>query len=74
MPLSFSEADFEMLDAWLLRRGKGICEIVELEGFFTAIVIGPNTLSPLKWLPRVWGGRQPRSRHDVSNGMDAPTL
>jgi uncharacterized protein len=62
MPLRFSEADFEMLDAWLLRRSKGICEIVELEGFFTAIVIGPKTLSPLKWLPRVWGGRQPRFR------------
>jgi len=25
---SFSQADFEMLDAWLLRRGKGICDIV----------------------------------------------
>jgi uncharacterized protein len=62
MPLRFSDADFEMLDAWLLRRSKGICDIVELEGFFTAIVIGPNTLSPLKWLPRVWGGRQPRFR------------
>ena len=59
---SFSQADFEMLDAWLLRRGKGICDIVELEGFFTANVIGLNTLSPLKWLPRVWGGRQPRFR------------
>lgn len=62
IPPRFSDADFETLDAWLLRRGKGICEIVELEGFLTSVVIGPNTLSPLKWLPEVWGGKQPRFR------------
>lgn len=62
IPPRFSNADFEALDAWLLRRGKGICEIVELEGFLTAIIVGPNTLSPLKWLPRVWGGTQPSFR------------
>jgi hypothetical protein len=42
----FSEEDFQTLSDWLLRRGKGIFDIVELDGFFTAIVIGPNTLSP----------------------------
>ncbi|MBS0365502.1 MAG: UPF0149 family protein [Proteobacteria bacterium] len=56
----FSDEDFETLSDWLMRRGKGIYDIVELEGFLTAIVIGPNTLSPLNWLPKVWGGRQPR--------------
>jgi uncharacterized protein len=62
LPPGFSDTDFEALDAWLLRRAKGICEIVELEGFLTAVIIGPNTLSPLKWLPKVWGGTQPRFR------------
>ena len=56
----FSDQAFEDLDAWLLRRGQGICDIVELEGFLTAIVIGPHTLSPQKWLPKVWGGRAPK--------------
>src|SRR5438045_9386419 len=57
-----AQAYFETLNACRLLRGKVICNIVELEVFFTANVIGPNTLSPLKWLPRVWGGRQPRFR------------
>jgi uncharacterized protein len=55
-----SDSDFETLDQWLLRRGTGITDIVELEGFLTAIVIGPNTLSPALWLPKVWGGKRPR--------------
>jgi hypothetical protein len=42
----FSDEDFETLDNWLVRRAKGLSDIVELEGFLT-IVIGPNTLSPL---------------------------
>jgi uncharacterized protein len=58
----FSQQQFDALGEWLLRRGKGIYDIVELEGYLTAIVIGPNTLSPLKWLPKVWGGVQPRFR------------
>jgi len=48
----FSDEDFETLSDWLGRRGKGITDIVELEGFLTAIVIAPNTLSPLTWLPK----------------------
>ena len=59
----FSNEDFETLSEWLMRRGKGIFDIVELEGFLTAIVIGPNTLSPLAWLPKVWGGKQPDFRN-----------
>ena len=55
----FSDEDFETLGNWLVRRAKGISDIVELEGFLTAIVIGPNTLSPLAWLPKVWGGKNP---------------
>jgi len=56
----FSQRDFDTLAEWLLRRGNGICDIIELEGYLTAIVIGPNTLSPLKWLPKVWGGVKPK--------------
>ncbi len=58
----FSNEDFETLSDWLLRRGKGIFDIVELEGFLTAIVIGPNTLSLLSWLPKIWGGKHPDFR------------
>jgi uncharacterized protein len=57
---AFSENDFEQLDAWLLKRAQGICDIVTLEGFLTAILIGPNTISPNLWLPKVWGKGKPQ--------------
>jgi uncharacterized protein len=56
----FSDEEFESLSEWLMRRDTGIFDIVELEGFLTAIVIGPTTLSPHKWLPKVWGGKAPK--------------
>jgi uncharacterized protein len=37
-----------------------IYDVIELEGSLTAIVIGPNTLSPLQWPPKVWGGKTPK--------------
>jgi uncharacterized protein len=57
---SFSEDDFKRLDAWLLKRAKSIDDIVTLEGFLTAIVIGPNKISPMLWLPKVWGSGKPQ--------------
>jgi uncharacterized protein len=60
LPSPLTDDEFEELDAWLLRRSTGITDIVELEGFLTAIVIGPNTLSPNLWLPKVWGGKAPK--------------
>ena len=57
---SFSEDDFDQLNAWLLKRARGICDIVTLEGFLTAILIGPNTISPNVWLPKVWGKGKPQ--------------
>jgi uncharacterized protein len=62
IPHEFSEQDYEELGTWLERRGKGLYDIVELEGFLTSIVIGPNTLNPMRWLPKVWGGKQPSFR------------
>lgn len=61
----FSDDDFDILNAWLLRRPGGIRDIITLEGFLTAIVIGPRTVTPAKWLPTVWGGRSPPFRSDT---------
>ena len=54
---AFTNEDFQRLDEWLLRRRTGLLDAVMLEGFLTAIVIGPNTLMPMKWLPVVWGAK-----------------
>jgi len=61
----FSDEDFGTLSDWLMCRRKGIYDIVELEGFLTAIIIGPNTLSPIAWLPKVWGGKHPTGFKDL---------
>jgi len=37
-----------------------IQDIVELEGLLTALVIGPNLIPPPVWLPKVWGGHDPK--------------
>jgi uncharacterized protein len=58
----FSDDDFEQLAAWLLRSRSGICDIVTLEGFLTAIIIGPNTISPLLWLAKILGSDKRRFR------------
>jgi uncharacterized protein len=60
VPTPFSDDDFDELSAWLLRRARGIFDIVTLEGFLTAMVIGPNTISPMLWLPKVWGKGKPQ--------------
>jgi uncharacterized protein len=59
-PPFLTDDDYDELADWLTRRRTGITDIVELEGFLTALVIGPNTVSPTLWLPKVWGGRTPK--------------
>jgi hypothetical protein len=68
----FSNDDFEALSEWLMRRGKGIFDVVELEGFLTAIVIAPNRLSPLAWLPKVWGGKHPDFTRQPGVSVNSP--
>lgn len=31
-----------------------------LDGFLTALAVGPELVTPSEWLPAVWGGREPR--------------
>jgi uncharacterized protein len=33
--------------------------ISDLDGFLTAVAIGPELIKPSEWLPGVWGGEQP---------------
>ena len=67
MPLN--DAEMDRLEAFLLDRigddedteGKdeGIFDMSTLDGFFTAIVSGPNSIQPSRWLPAVWGDFEP---------------
>jgi uncharacterized protein len=55
-PLSAAELD--ELEAFLMSGAasdKGM-DIVTLDGFLTALVVGPELVPPSLWLPAVWGG------------------
>jgi uncharacterized protein len=67
-----SDQELERLNRFLLNRvtesedddadtdrDEGILNISELDGFLTAIVSGPTTLVPSRWLPALWGDEEP---------------
>lgn len=69
-PLNDDELDW--LDAFLLDRidedavyeddlqkDEGVLDISALDGFFTALVSGPEVIVPSRWLPAVWGDYEP---------------
>ena len=57
---ALSDAEFDELDAFLLAEGRprAIMDIAMLDGFLTALLIGPNVILPSQWLPAVWGETQ----------------
>jgi uncharacterized protein len=52
-----SEKEFDELDRFLLsdRTPEDAMTLDTLHGYLTAIAIGPETIMPAEWLPRVWG-------------------
>ena len=60
-----TEKELEYLDSFLLNRigddskalgiDEGVLSVSELDGLLTAIVCGPTTIMPSRWLPAVWG-------------------
>src|SRR4051794_36940120 len=59
--LSVSDADLDLLDAYLLSdQSPPECMLLsDLDGFLTGIAIGPEVVMPSEWLPHVWGGEEP---------------
>lgn len=39
---------------------EGLLDISELDGFLTAIISGPEVLTPSQWLPVLWGEYEPQ--------------
>jgi uncharacterized protein len=52
-----TEKEFDELDRFLLsdRSPEDAMTMDHLHGYLTAIAIGPETIMPAEWLPRVWG-------------------
>jgi uncharacterized protein len=55
-----SDKEFDELDEFLMSDAlpEETMDIAMLDGFLTALVIGPNLIEPGRWLPEIWGGRQ----------------
>jgi len=53
-----SDAEIGELDAFLTSEATSdeCMDLVTLDGFLTALVIGPRLVAPSVWLPVVWGG------------------
>ncbi|MCF7903338.1 MAG: UPF0149 family protein, partial [Candidatus Marinimicrobia bacterium] len=53
-----SEKELNELDDFLLSDAvpENTMNISMLDGFLTALAIGPNTVMPSKWMPEIWGG------------------
>jgi uncharacterized protein len=53
-----SDAEIGELDAFLMSEATSdeCMDLVTLDGFLTALVVGPRLVAPSVWLPVVWGG------------------
>lgn len=52
-----SETEFDELDNFLMSNatGEDAMDLSMLDGFLTALAIGPHTVPADEWLPMVWG-------------------
>ncbi len=68
-PESLGDADLDLLSAYLASpdHPDGVLTLAELDGFLTAIAIGPEPIDPEEWLPVIWNGAEPR----FENGAQA---
>jgi uncharacterized protein len=71
-----AQVDLDALNNYLL--GEHLPDhcmgLSELEGFLTAIVIGPEPILPSEWLPLIWGGEQPEFETDNEMRMVFGTI
>jgi uncharacterized protein len=61
MPKIDTTADLDVLDAYLMsgRAPENSMGLSDLDGFLTAIVVGPKLIMASEWLPAVWGDEEP---------------
>lgn len=52
-----TDGELDELDQFLISAavGEDAMDIAMLDGFLTALAVGPNTLPPTRWMPLVWG-------------------
>ena len=70
-----SDKEFDQLDQFLLSDGSNedAMTMDTLHGFMTAIAIGPETIMPAEWMPKIWGG-DPDSKPRFKNNKEAEQI
>ncbi len=55
------EPDLKALDEYLMSEEspENCMQLSDLDGFLTAIVVGPDFIKPSEWMPVVWGDETP---------------
>lgn len=71
-----TEKEIDWLDDVLMEYGNddSILDVAELDGMLTAILSGPNMISPRHWFAEIWGGEQYspdwKSKQEFTRFMD----
>jgi uncharacterized protein len=65
--MAVSESDLDYLDEWLASEESppNSMMLSDLDGFLTAIAIGPEVILPSEWLPVSWGGGAPEFKDQM---------
>jgi uncharacterized protein len=56
MSTPLNDEEYDRLDALLAELGPHSMDVAQLEGFLTALVVGPAEVAQDAWLAHVWGG------------------
>ena len=67
MHMAVSKSDLDYLDKWLASEESppNSMMLSDLDGFLTAIAIGPKVILPSEWLPVLWGGGAPEFKDQM---------
>jgi len=70
-----SEKEFDQLDQFLLsdRSNEDAMTMDTLHGYLTAIAIGPETIMPSEWMPKIWG-EDPDAAPRFKNNKEAEQI
>jgi len=65
MVIAANTDPLDVIDRYLMsdRAPENSMGLSDLDGFLTAIAIGPQLIMPSEWLPIIWGGENPKFKN-----------